>query len=72
MVSPNSRCAGVSWPPILARTVLRPFFIKMGFVRFILLVNLLQFMASLPLKMVLRWAFNLKYIVFVPEYFFNV
>jgi hypothetical protein len=59
-------------PPILARTVLRPFFIKMGFVRFILLVNLLQFMAALPLKMVLRWAFNLKYIVYIPEFFFNI
>jgi hypothetical protein len=59
-------------PPILARTVLRPFFIKMGFVRFILLVNLLQFMAALPLKMVLRWAINLKYIVYIPEYFFNI
>jgi Cytochrome b(C-terminal)/b6/petD len=59
-------------PPILARTVLRPFFLKMGFVRFILLVNLLQFMAALPLKMVLRWAINLKYIVYIPEYFFNI
>jgi len=27
---------------------------------------------ALPLKMVLRWAFNLKYIVFIPEYFFNI
>jgi hypothetical protein len=59
-------------PPILARTILRPFFIKMGFIRFILLVNLLQFMAALPLKMVLRWAINLKYIVYIPEYFFNI
>jgi hypothetical protein len=59
-------------PPILARTILRPFFLKMGFVRFILLVNLLQFMAALPLKMVLRWAINLKYIVYIPEYFFNI
>src|SRR5207248_6282285 len=59
-------------PPILARTVLRSFFIKMGFVRFILLVNLIQLMAALPLKMVLRWAFNLKYIVYIPEYFFNI
>jgi hypothetical protein len=59
-------------PPILARTVLRSFFIKMGFVRFILLVNLLQFMAALPLKMILRWVINLKYIVYIPEYFFNI
>jgi hypothetical protein len=59
-------------PPILARTVLRPFFIRMGFVRFMILVTLLQFMASLPIKMVLRWTLNLKYIVYIPEYFFNI
>jgi hypothetical protein len=59
-------------PPILARTIMRPFFIKMGFIRFFLLVNLLQLMAALPLKMVLRWAINLKYIVYIPEYFFNI
>ena len=53
-------------------TVFRKFFIKMGFVRFIVLVTLLQFMASLPIKMVLRWTMNLKYIVSIPEYFFNI
>jgi hypothetical protein len=59
-------------PPILARTVLRDFFLRMGFMRFMLLVNLLQLMAALPLKMVLRWAINLKYVVYIPEYFFNI
>jgi hypothetical protein len=59
-------------PPLLAKTVLRPFFVRMGFVRFFLLVTLLQFMASLPIKMVLRWTINLKYIVFIPEWFFNI
>ena len=59
-------------PPLLARTIMRPFFIKMGFIRFFLLVNLLQLMASLPIKMVLRWVINLKYIVYIPEYFFNI
>ncbi len=44
----------------------------MGFVRFIVLVTLIQFMASLPLKMVLRWTMNLKYIVYIPEIFFNI
>ena len=42
-------------PPLLAKTVMRTFFIKMGFVRFFLLVTLIQFMAALPIKMVLRW-----------------
>jgi hypothetical protein len=59
-------------PPLLARTIMRPFFIRMGFIRFFLLVTLLQFMAALPIKMVLRWVFNLKYIVAIPEYFFNI
>jgi hypothetical protein len=59
-------------PPILAHTVMRSFFLRMGFIRFILLVNLLQFMAALPLKMILRWTINLKYIVYIPEYFFNI
>jgi hypothetical protein len=59
-------------PPLLAKTVLRPFFARMGFVRFFLLVTLIQFMAALPIKMVLRWTINLKYIVFIPEWFFNI
>ncbi len=59
-------------PPLLARTVMRGFFIKMGFVRFITLVTLMQFMAALPIKMVLRWTMNLKYIVAIPEIFFNI
>jgi hypothetical protein len=59
-------------PPLLAKTVLRSFFIRMGFVRFFLLVNLMQFMAALPIKMILRWTLNLKYIVYIPEAFFNI
>jgi hypothetical protein len=59
-------------PPLLALTVFRKFFVMMGFMRFILLVTLLQFMASLPIKMVLRWTLNLKYIVAIPEIFFNI
>jgi hypothetical protein len=59
-------------PPILAKTVFRRFFVRMGFIRFFLLVTLIQFMAALPIKMVLRWTINLKYIVYIPEYFFNI
>jgi hypothetical protein len=59
-------------PPLLAKTVLRPFFIRMGFMRFFVLVTLIQFMALLPIKMVLRWTINLKYIVYIPEWFFNI
>jgi hypothetical protein len=59
-------------PPLLAKTIMRPFFVRMGFIRFFVLVTLIQFMASLPIKMVLRWTLNLKYIVFIPEAFFNI
>jgi hypothetical protein len=62
----------IALPPILARTVMRKFFVKMGFARFMVLVTLMQFMASLPIKMVLRWTLNLKYIVYIPEFFFNI
>ena len=43
-----------------------------GYVRYSVLVGLLLFMASLPIKMVLRWTINLKYLVAIPEYFFNI
>ena len=28
--------------------------------------------ASLPVKMLARWLFNLKYVVAIPEFFFNI
>src|SRR5262249_113316 len=59
-------------PPLLAKTILRKFFIRMGFIRFFLLVTLIQFMAALPIKMFLRWTIDLKYIVYIPEAFFNI
>jgi len=34
--------------------------------------NLVLMMAALPIKMVLRWAVNLKYFIAIPEWFFNV
>ncbi len=58
-------------PPILAVTLLRSFYQRMGFIRYMVLANLLLFMAALPIKMVLRWSFNLKYLIAVPEYFLN-
>jgi hypothetical protein len=29
-------------------------------------------MGAMIVKMLLRWTINLKYIVFIPEYFFNI
>ena len=62
----------VALPPLMAATVFRKYFQKMGFLRFMVFANLALFMAALPLKMVLRWAFNLKYLVAIPEWFFNI
>ena len=59
-------------PPLLAVTVFRSFVHKMGFIRYMVLANLILFMASLPIKMVLRWTLNLKYIVAIEEFFFNI
>ncbi len=59
-------------PPMMAVTVFRKFFVKMGFIRFMFMSNLMLFMMLLPIKMVLRWSFNLKYIIQIPEYFLNL
>jgi hypothetical protein len=59
-------------PPMMAVTVFRKFFVKMGFIRFMFMSNLMLFMMLLPIKMVLRWSFNLKYIIEIPEYFLNL
>ena len=61
----------IALPPIMAVTCLKGFYKKMGFLRFMVLANLILFMASLPLKMILRWMFSLKYVVAIPEYFLN-
>ncbi len=59
-------------PAILAKTLLKKFFHEMGFARYSILVMLLLCMAALPAKMVLRWTINLKYLVAIPEWFFNI
>ncbi len=59
-------------PNIMAATVFKKFYVRMGFLRYMVLANLMLMMMSLPIKMVLRWAVNLKYIVAIPEWFFNI
>ncbi len=51
---------------------LRKYYQKLGPVRCSVFVLLLLCMMALPIKMVLRWLFNLKYIVAMPEIFFNI
>ena len=58
-------------PPLLAVTVFRGFFAKMGFIRYMIMANLMLLMLSLPLKMILRWTLNLKYLVSIPEFSLN-
>jgi hypothetical protein len=59
-------------PPLMAMTVFRSFFVKMGFIRYMVMANLFLLMMTFPIKMVLRWSpLNLKYIVGIPEYFLN-
>jgi Cytochrome b(C-terminal)/b6/petD len=60
-------------PLILSRiTLFKNMIVQGGYIRFSVLAMLLLFMASLPIKMVLRWTMNLKYLVAIPEYFFNI
>jgi hypothetical protein len=58
-------------PPLLAVTVFRGYFAKMGLIRYMIMANLMLLMLSLPIKMILRWTFNLKYIVSIPEFSLN-
>jgi hypothetical protein len=59
-------------PVFLARTWLKPYYEKMGGPRYYVGVFLFLMMMSLPIKMLARWIFNLKYIVAIPEFFFNI
>jgi len=64
----------VGLPPLLTKKIplLQGMLEKMGLVRYAILINLTLLMAALPIKMILRWVLNLKYIVSIPEFFFNI
>jgi hypothetical protein len=59
-------------PGFLRWASLHKYYEKMGAARYYVGVGLFLLMLSLPIKMYLRWAFNLKYIVAFPEIFFNI
>lgn len=59
-------------PPLLGRLFFRDYIKQAGLARFLVLAVLILFMASLPIKMILRWTLNLKYLIAIPEYFFNI
>lgn len=59
-------------PVVLAKTVLRKLYLQMGSARFYTMASMLVIMGLLPLKMVLRWLFVLKYFVYLPEFNLNL
>ena len=59
-------------PVILAKAWFKGYYEKLGAARYYVSVVLFLAMMSLPIKMLMRWLFNLKYIVAIPEFFFNI
>jgi hypothetical protein len=59
-------------PVLLARGLFKAYYSKLGPPRYYVTVFLFLMMMSLPIKMLARWIFNLKYIVAIPEIFFNI
>jgi hypothetical protein len=62
----------VALPPLLGRTLLRDLRGQMGRGRYWLTALLLLAMLGLPLKMLLRWCFQLSCVVSMPEYYLNI
>jgi len=59
-------------PVVLAKAWLKSYYEKLGPSRYYLTVFLFLMMMALPVKMLLRWLFDLKYIVAIGEFFFNI
>jgi hypothetical protein len=59
-------------PVVFAKGWLKVYYAKLGPARYYVSVFLFLMMMSLPFKMLARWIFNLKYIVAIPEFFFNI
>jgi hypothetical protein len=59
-------------PVVLRYTVFRKMYDGMGLIRYGVMIMLLLLMALMPIKMVLRWLFNLKYFIYLPEFNANL
>lgn len=59
-------------PLILTKKYFSDLYLKLGIGRYAIFIALLLLMVSVPIKMYLRWLFNLKYILAIPEIFFNI
>jgi len=59
-------------PLLLAKTLFKKIYNNLGAFRYSVYTILLLMAVSLPIKMMLRWFFNIKYIIAIPEFFFNI
>ena len=59
-------------PVVLAKGIFKTYYEKLGAPRYYVGAFLFLMMMALPIKMLSRWVFNLKYIVHIGEYFFNI
>ena len=59
-------------PVVLAKAWFKGYYEKLGPPRYYVGAFLFVMMMALPIKMLLRWLINLKYIVAIPEFFFNI
>lgn len=59
-------------PVFLAVTFFRKIYKDIGLIRYVVFWSLMSWMFLVPIKMVLRWGFNLKYFLAQTEWFFNV
>jgi len=61
-------------PKALEKPLMRKLFNgdRTHLIRYHVMMHLLLWFALIPIKMLLRWTVNLKYIVGIPEWFFNI
>ena len=59
-------------PVILGKGWFKGYYEKLGAPRYYVAAFLFLMMMALPIKMLARWLFNLKYIVAIGEFFFNI
>ena len=57
---------------LLAKTIFKKMYEAYGPIKYTFIIIFGLTMLSLPIKMYLRWIINLKYIVAIPEWFFNI
>lgn len=58
--------------PLITKKWGHKYLSRMGTIRYYIMIILILGMMSLPIKMYLRWFFNLKYIIAMPEFELNL